>query len=281
MIDSLHIETDDLALYAMRLLAPEQSAAIAEHLKTCADCRAELQQAQGDLAIVALSVDLTTPSAPSRERFLTQVAREKRIIPIDRPAPTAAPSEPAVKPSRRSGQGGLLPWLGWALAAGVTFFAVGQYHERDQLRTTIAAQSAELKAQTAQMASLSAEAEKSRALMEALTSTAAMRVTLNTTPGPKAAPQGHANYLPSQGALVFIANNLESLPLDKVYELWVIPADGGAPLPAGTFHPDARGNASVVLPNIPKDVPAKAFGVTLEAEGGSAKPTLPILMVGQ
>jgi anti-sigma-K factor RskA len=135
--------------------------------------------------------------------------------------------------------------------------------------------------ETEQVASLSADALKARALMETLTASNTLRVTLNTTPGAKPAPQGRASYLASKGTLVFIANNLEPLPLDKVYELWIIPADGTAPVPAGTFHPDAHGNASVVMPKIPTGVPAKAFGVTMEAEGGSAKPTLPILMVGQ
>ena len=61
----------------------------------------------------------------------------------------------------------------------------------------------------------------------------------------------------------------------------MIPADGSyAPIPAGTFHPDDRGNASVITPDLPKGVPAKAFGVTIEPDGGSQTPTLPIIMAG-
>ena len=60
----------------------------------------------------------------------------------------------------------------------------------------------------------------------------------------------------------------------------MIPANGSAPIPAGTFHPDEHGNASVVMPNIPKDTDAKAFGVTIEDAGGSDKPTMPIIMAG-
>jgi anti-sigma-K factor RskA len=66
----------------------------------------------------------------------------------------------------------------------------------------------------------------------------------------------------------------------KTYELWIIPQDGTAPIPAGTFHPDDQGNASVVLPDLPKGIAAKAFGVTIEPEGGSQTPTLPIIMAG-
>ena len=70
------------------------------------------------------------------------------------------------------------------------------------------------------------------------------------------------------------------LPANKTYELWVIPANGTAPVPAGTFQPDARGVASVLLPNIPRGVQAKAFGITVENSGGAAAPTLPILLAG-
>ena len=51
-------------------------------------------------------------------------------------------------------------------------------------------------------------------------------------------------------------------------------------MPAGVFHPDEHGNASVIMPPIPKGVEAKAFGVTIENAGGSSTPTLPIIMVG-
>jgi anti-sigma-K factor RskA len=60
----------------------------------------------------------------------------------------------------------------------------------------------------------------------------------------------------------------------------VIPADGKAPIAAGLFRPDAAGSASVLLPPLPKGVPAKAFGVTIEKAEGSATPTAPIILVG-
>jgi anti-sigma-K factor RskA len=84
----------------------------------------------------------------------------------------------------------------------------------------------------------------------------------------------------NRGALVFTANHLVPLPPNKTYELWVIPANGNAPIPAGTFKPDTHGMASVLLPHLPKGVDAKAFGVTMENTGGSTTPTLPILLAG-
>jgi anti-sigma-K factor RskA len=46
------------------------------------------------------------------------------------------------------------------------------------------------------------------------------------------------------------------------------------------FRPDAAGNASVVMPDMPKGIEAKAFGVTIENAGGSNTPTMPIVLAG-
>ncbi len=260
----------------MQLLSKEEAAVVDAHLAGCAECRTELAAAQNDLSIVAMTVELATPSPAARARFLQQVAREKRVAVPDRDhkvIPMATSRQP------RSGSG-ILPWLGWAVAAGAVLAATNLYRERGQLQTTVADQSTELKAETSEMATLSAEASKARAIMDTLTDSAAMRVTLNATPAAKPLPQGRATYLPDKGTLVFTANNLDPLPAAKVYELWLIPANGSAPVSAGTFHPDARGYASVVMPELPSGVQAKAFGVTIEPEGGSPAPTLPIILSG-
>jgi anti-sigma-K factor RskA len=97
-----------------------------------------------------------------------------------------------------------------------------------------------------------------------------------------AVPQGRATYVASKGALIFTASNLEPLQPGKTYELWLIPAAAGeSPIPAGTFRPDERGNASVIMPPLTKGVEAKAFGVTVEDEGGATVPTLPIILAGE
>jgi anti-sigma-K factor RskA len=180
----------------------------------------------------------------------------------------------------------VLPWLGWAVAAGMAGVAGDFYYQRGHMQANLVAESG-------RMADLAAQAAKGEALMEALTDRAAVRVALTVSPpqtagqshGPARPPEpplpsGHAAYLPDQGTLLFTASNLEPLPQYKTYELWLIPADGRDPIPAGMFQPDARGNASVILPRLPKGVVAKAFGVTIEEVGGAEQPTLPILLAG-
>jgi anti-sigma-K factor RskA len=173
---------------------------------------------------------------------------------------------------RSAGGGRVMPWLGWAVAAGAVVAAGYFYHQGVELRSNLIAESSKL-------AQLSEQAERGQAVLDALTDQAAVHVTLSQTPEtPK--PVGRATYVADNGTLLFTASNLEPLPEYKTYELWLLPANEHDPIPAGTFQPDARGNASVILPQLPKGVIAKAFGVTIEDAGGSQQPTLPIILVG-
>ena len=92
---------------------------------------------------------------------------------------------------------------------------------------------------------------------------------------------GQESWLESKGALVFIAGGLRPLAAGRTYELWLVPAKGKAPIPAGLFRPDADRGATVVLPPLPADTQAKLFMVTEEPAQGSTTPSLPIVMEGQ
>jgi anti-sigma-K factor RskA len=299
MSEPRRITSEDLALFAMQLLSKEEAAEVAAYLAQSSDARRELAEIQGDLAIYAHTVDLHSPPVQVRERLMKQVAREKKAVPIDRPAvaETRAPAATvppgtiftesgAVVPSdvteeiapKRGISGKVLPWVGWALAAGLALTTGKLYYEREAIRE---AMRGAITAQASRVDQLTADVASARQVMDTMTDSSAMRVTL--TKGKTApAPQGKATYVASRGALIFLASNLEQLQPGKTYELWLIPAAaGGSPLPAGTFRPDERGNASVIMPPLPKGVEAKAFGVTVEDEGGSATPTQPIILAGQ
>jgi anti-sigma-K factor RskA len=173
-------------------------------------------------------------------------------------------------------------WTGWAVAAGCALVAGVQVHQREQVQNSMAAQQAHIdemnrKATTAQdaLATLTA----ANALQMPLHPTAAEKSAAAIKPGAPV-PEALAAYLAEKGALVFIATHMQPAPQGKTYELWLLPESGRKPIPAGTFKPDAQGSASVVMPQLPKGVTAKGFGVTIENEGGSDTPTLPIIMAG-
>jgi hypothetical protein len=286
-----HIEPEDLALFAMQLLGKDEARAVAAHVEECPECRQQLADVQGDLAVYAHTVDMHSPPALTRERLMKQVAREKKVVPIER-VPTEAdyPSRTEQvfrtglgsgaylkeeEPPHRSTLSKLAPWTGWAVAAGFAIAAAGFYHDRDELQRR-------LKSQASQMDRISADAAAAKQMLDAMTDPTAKHVTLVKAPATSTPPepQGRATYVSEKGALIFLASNMEPLQPYKVYELWLIPADGRDPIPAGTFHPDERGNASVIMPPLPKGIEAKAFGVTVEDEGGSQTPTMPIILAG-
>jgi hypothetical protein len=292
------ITSEDLALFAMQLLSKEETAEVAAYLEQSVEARRELAEIQGDLAIYAHTVDLHSPPAQTRERLMKQVAREKKAVPIEVPARSGSVGSLSARGAgnegilrgrglgsgayltedevpKRSTAAKVLPWIGWAVAAGLAIAAGDLYHERDALRGT-------LKTQASRMDHLAADAAAARDVLDAMTDSSAMRVTLTTQGQQVQLPQGRATYMANKGTLIFQASNLEPLEPSKTYELWLIPAaEGQTPIPAGTFRPDARGYASVIMPPLPKGVEAKAFGVTIESEGGSSTPTLPIILVGE
>lgn len=299
-----HYEPEDLALFAMQLLSKDEMAAVAAHVSECPLCRQQIAQIQGDLAVYAMTAEMHSPPALVRERLMKQVAREKKVLPVERaPVPfeytTRGQSiygnaeqtsfgkglgsgryldEEEEKPKRNIAAKiipNVFPWIGWAVAAGLAVAGGNLYHERDALRTSMTAQAGRID-------KLSADVASAKQLLDAMTNPAAKRFTLTktaTAPTPPQ-PQGRVSYMPEKGTLIFLASNMDPLQVYKVYELWLIPADGRDPIPAGTFHPDERGNASVIMPPLPKGIEAKAFGVTIEDEGGSQTPTMPIVMAG-
>jgi hypothetical protein len=293
-----HFEPADLALFAMQLLPRDEHAAMAAHVSDCTYCRQELAHLQGDLAAYAHTVEMHSPPALTRERLLHQVAREKKVAPVERIEAAAPPlqSYPTRTQSHTTGLGSgryldvddepktsiagtaftkVFPWIGWAVAAGLAIMAGSLYHEREAQRVRLSAQAGEIDR-------LSTDAAGAKQLMDTITDPSARKVTLTKTATPPSTPvpEGRATYVADRGALVFVASNLEPLQTYKTYELWLIPANGQDPIPAGTFHPDSHGNASVILPPLPKGIDAKAFGVTIEDDGGSQTPTMPIVLAG-
>lgn len=262
MTDGRHISQEDLALYALQALDAQEAAAVRAHLQACAQCRAVSEELTGDLALVALSVEQQPLPAGARERFMQRIA-------ADEAGSTPAPQVIAMPTRPRKT---FAVWVAWGAAAAMALLSVSLGIRVNELRQ-------QLQQESAQAAQLQATNARAQNVLDVLTAPEAQHVLL-TAAKVRTTPSARAVYLASRGGLIFQANNLEPLPEDKAYELWVIPANGKAPIPAGVFRPDAEGNASVVLPSLPKGVPAKAFGVTIERAAGSATPTLPIILAG-
>jgi anti-sigma-K factor RskA len=269
------------------------------HVRECAECRAQLGEIQGDLVTYALTAELKAPPPQARERLLRQVAAEKKVIPMSAPVEQRSQQQqqqpqdvepmlsqrnsrmfqmdaPEEREPRRFAP--IMAWAGWSIAACLAVVAGMQVDQRKMVQQDLSVANAQLSQTAEQMAHAKQVVDT---LRDAGAMNVALHVPLNAGAVPKLDPEGHATYQPSTGALVFVADHLDPLQPEKTYELWLLPATAGqAPIPAGLFKPDEKGNASVVMPALPKGVSAKGFGVTVENEGGSKTPTAPIVLAG-
>jgi len=295
-----HIAPEDLPLIALQFLPEQEMADALVHLEHCEACRAEIARYQGDLATYALTSEMHSPPALARERLMRRVAKEKKVVPIERPqaaavTATAHHDEPVMAPRRgtmfdtetyemprRNRAAGVAAWSGWAIAAGLAVVAGLLFHQRQGLQSNV-------KDLSAKVTQTTNEDTRAEAVFKTLTAEGAIQVAMHVpppdgVPAPRL-PEGHTTYLADKGQLVFVAANLLPVPQGKTYELWVLPqqtegAPKASPIPAGTFKPDQYGSASVVMPDIPKGVSAQGFGVTIEEDGGAKSPTMPIVLVG-
>ena len=260
-----HNTQEELASYAMQNLPVEESASIRAHLQTCAECRTELAQVCGDLALLGFAVEQQPLPEGARDRFLRRIASSPVVEPEAEPAKVT----PIDGKAKRRGAGFWVPWM---TAAAMAIVAVSLGVQNKALND-------ELNDESKLVKNLAAQASKAQQVLEVLTEPSAQRVTLTQGKAP-AEPSARATYLQDRGALILLATNLKPLPEGKAYELWVIPANGKAPVPAGVFHPDSLGTATLVLPPLPAGIAAKAFGVTIEKSSGSDSPTSPIILSG-
>jgi hypothetical protein len=246
---------DDLVLLALNELPETRAVEVRDHVTGCAACRREFDALRADTALLALSATGSHPPQRSRERLLSAIAKEPRVTRMVQLRPR---------------------W--WALApvfaaAVVTVFAILLWAENNDLRN-------ELSALQSQVADTRRDLGHSREILAAMTAPDAMHMTLVATQA-KPQPQIRVIYLKRSGNLMYFASNLAPLPEHKAYEMWIIPANGKAPIAAGTFKPDAHGMAQVLSPSLTEAPDAKSFAVTIEDEAGSPVPTSPMIMVGQ
>ena len=254
-----------LALYALGALDnPRELAELEAHLGTCGECRRELEALRADTALLALSAVGPKPPDRARQRLLSAIAAEPRV-------PKKAPQPYAVGRLRSR-------WFSFAPVAVMIMLAVfsimlwidGRDKGRDM--RVLQAQNERLRTEIEETNKKLAEAKAIDDLMHAPDAWHVDLVAQKTRPQ----PQIKTIYSKQQGTLMLTATNVAQLPENKIYELWLLPADGSAPMPAGWFKPDKNGGG-MMFHQMTAGIGAKGFAVTIENAGGSQTPTPPIM----
>lgn len=250
-----------LALYAMGALdSAMERADLEAHLRSCVECQAELSALRGDAALLALSAVGPAPPQAVRQRVLAAIANEPRKRPV-RDLLVLGVLRPR-----------FLTFAPIAATLLLAIFSLLLWRVNARLQNKLERTQTQLQQDEQQLR----EAQELVALLKS-PDTVHVNLVAQKTP-----PQPHATtiYGPTMGRLLLMANNMEQLPANKVYELWLLPANGAAPMPAGTFKPNAKGEVMMDHPMETAGIEAKGFAITIEPEGGSQTPTMPIKMVG-
>lgn len=221
---------DELAAsYALGAVEPAEERAISSHLATCEEPHADARSLIDVAGVLPSSLDPVEPSARLRERMMATVAAtpqdHRHAVASVRP-PVGSP-----EPNRRSWwQLSPLPSalaaVGIAAAIGLGAWGValnGQVVERDAALRAVASADAIYAA---------------------------------------SGPAGSGWVIETGGQAMFMAEDLPDLPAGRLYEFWLIDADGNA-VAAGTLS-DTDGVALVTLE---RDLEgATTFAVTVETE---------------
>jgi anti-sigma-K factor RskA len=245
---------EELALYALGSLDGAERQALEKHLEECASCRRELELLRGDTSLLALTTAGPAPPARARQRLMSAIANEPRL-----PALRPASAFEHAQHSWWTAFG--WPAFRWVAAAALVLVSIGLLRQNSTLQQDVVSLRARVTDQGSKL-------EQAHEIVATMLDPESAKIELVAVGG-KPQPRGKAIYQRRNGNLIFLASNLPPLPTEKIYELWLFPANGGAPIAAGLFKPDARGSATVVNPPLPRGVEAKNFVVTLEPESGS------------
>ncbi|MFC7848932.1 anti-sigma factor domain-containing protein [Arthrobacter sp. NPDC057388] len=198
-----------------------------------------------------LAMSFTAEEDPSADLFARIVAQLPApvAVPVTTPVATAAAEEPAADELSAARQrrevrrrtAGLRNWLIGVAAAAVIALGgvgIGAYvaNQNDPFRQVIEAQDAR-------------------------------QATVNVAGGGTAT----VSISPSHDALVVRMKDVPPPPAGKVYQMWLIPKDGSAPVSEGLMDAEALSKPALV-----KGIgSAASLGITVEPAGGSATPSLP------
>lgn len=281
-----------VALYALGALSQRDAASFEAHLREgCAVCKSELDGFQGVTASLASSAAEAPPAPYLRDILTARIQREAQDPPerkeaavfnsFDQFGLTRAAREAPPQPVWKTA----LPWALAAsfLMASVVSFVAWQLDRRD-LKTQIGANQRDASSALADNTELRDKLKRETARTEELNQInsvlASEQWRMLTLAGQEPAPSASAKvYWDTRANRWVVTAELPPAPSGRVYQLWFVTRD--AKISAGLIEPDPSGHGFAVVP-VPSNLRGlAAAAITLEPEGGSSQPTMPIYVLGE
>jgi anti-sigma-K factor RskA len=260
-------EKEMLAAHALGALDKDEERRVEEHLATCAECRAEMEEWRETSSALAYTVETAEPSPALRSRILETV-RADGAQPVPKVADGTkeqASSNVIAMPRRKLSRAQTFG----AIAASAAIMALAAALFITWLRLSETRR--ELARNETAVEVLAKQVAQEREARELLTSPQSQSAVLA---GTNMAPQARAQLAFDRrtGHAMLFAYGLPPAPAGKAYQLWFI--SGGKVMPGKVFTPDTRGSAmineQVPIQNLDA---APVFAVTLEPSGGVQSPT--------
>ena len=281
------------ALYALGALSQHEARAFERHLaEGCSTCEAELIQFEEVTGELSFDAPAVLPPAYLREVLIDRIDNEartsgeaKRAAQLRQPG-TATVSERQAAPSeqpapKRPFGTVILPWAAaasLAIAAGALLFALSRTGRDVE---TLRAQLEDAKARVIMLAGdLVRERSKGEELVQingVLTAPNHREIVLaGQPPAPSSSGKVYWDVLKNRWV---VSVDLPPPPKGKTYQLWFV-TDKNETINAGLISPDESGHG-FMFTSVPGNIaPIAAAAITLEPEGGSPSPTLPIYTKG-
>jgi len=245
--------------HALSALDWADDRAITDHLTQCVECRDELNEWQQTAAVMALSASPAEPSPLVRQQILSQIRSERDDSIVPKIVPFKSPQKNIW--SSFGSLGAIAAVVVFALLVGYLFLVWRENRAMRQELQTLRQENQRIQDDLRMVKWLQRPGTK---LME-----------LN---GTASAPGAFAKVaLDQSGRAMVMTSGLPAPPAGKEYQLWYIVADK-PPMRGKTFSTDSHGKGMLEdqLPDVA--LKSAAFAVTLEPQGGSDSPTMPMYL---
>ena len=272
MNQAQHIRPGELELFALGALPAEEQKALQDHLSGCEECGLKLAEARGHTSLLAFAAKQTRPAGTVKAELMARirVSREAEEH-FAWPAKEGVPPGPR-SASRRTPEtnGSRWTWLLVSAAAVLALISFGLSRQNQRIAV-------ELQQQRHAADQLIRDQQHIEKLVQVLVAPDTLTVKLAATQKDVNA-SGVVKFNSKAGVVLYTAD-LAPLPPSQSYQIWLVPPSG-PPVSAGLLGPGGHAWGGMWTGEVPANIQAKGFALTIEPVGGTLQPTGPKVLLG-